>query len=458
MRLAQLRTDPEFIARLAAELGARLRGARVRDVGRLADGRTAILLWLRGHELALCVDLFATPPLVTLEEHELPIQAEPGFIRALGAALRGSTLLAADARKGDRLLRLTFGTRSRFGIGDESIVYVELVPRFGNVVLVRNERIVAAAKEFSLAENPARAVQAGQPYSLPPLVARAGASPTPIPQEGSVLEVMLAHRNAGLQAQAGGRLQEQRRALTRRIEERATKVRAELGRIASQRSSVSGRDRLRERGEQLLARLHEFEARERDEAKAEAKRLFARYKKLGASAAHLDGREQTLRATLEALDQLQWEAERTDDVDLRDVEDAFAHLGRHTPRQRAVRNRKRVPLEVRTTNGSRILVGRSPSENAELTFRTARPNDWWFHAQGVPGAHVILQRDARGEPPADDIERAASLAAFFSKARASGKVAIDYTLRKYVRAQRDAPPGLVWYTNPQTIVVTPRSP
>jgi predicted ribosome quality control (RQC) complex YloA/Tae2 family protein len=76
----------------------------------------------------------------------------------------------------------------------------------------------------------------------------------------------------------------------------------------------------------------------------------------------------------------------------------------------------------------------------------------------MPGAHVILQRDDRDEPPADDIERAASLAAYFSKARANAKVAIDYTLRKYVRAQRDAPPGLVWYTHPQTITVSPAPP
>ncbi|HTC31060.1 MAG TPA: hypothetical protein VK702_10045, partial [Candidatus Acidoferrum sp.] len=117
--MASLRTSPELIARLAAELDARFTGSRVRDVGRLPDGRTAVVLWSRGSEFALCIDVFGTPPMLTVEEGlELPIEVEPGFIRAAGAALRGSTLLAVKARKDDRLLRLTFGTRSRFGVGD----------------------------------------------------------------------------------------------------------------------------------------------------------------------------------------------------------------------------------------------------------------------------------------------------------------------------------------------------
>jgi predicted ribosome quality control (RQC) complex YloA/Tae2 family protein len=170
-------------------------------------------------------------------------------------------------------------------------------------------------------------------------------------------------------------------------------------------------------------------------------------------------RERTLRSLLQAIEQLRWEAERIDETDLADVEHAAAQLeARKTKTGKSATRRKRAPLEVRTASGSRIVVGRSPSENADLTFRVARSNDWWFHAQNMPGAHVILQRDDRDEPPADDIERAASLAAYFSKGRASAKVAIDYTLRKYVRAQRDAPPGLVWYTHPRTIMAEPAPP
>jgi predicted ribosome quality control (RQC) complex YloA/Tae2 family protein len=114
-------------------------------------------------------------------------------------------------------------------------------------------------------------------------------------------------------------------------------------------------------------------------------------------------------------------------------------------------------LELRTPGGSRIVIGRSPVENAELTFHVARPDDLWFHAQGVPGAHVILSRDDRGRAPDEDLQAAASLAAFYSKAQAAASAPVDYTLRKHVRKQRAAPPGLVWYTHAKTIVAQPQS-
>jgi predicted ribosome quality control (RQC) complex YloA/Tae2 family protein len=114
-------------------------------------------------------------------------------------------------------------------------------------------------------------------------------------------------------------------------------------------------------------------------------------------------------------------------------------------------------LEYRTATGSRIVVGRSPVENAELTFRLARPNDLWFHAQKIPGAHVILTRDDRLDAPDEDVQLAASLAALHSRAKASASVAVDYTLRKHVRKQRAAPPGLVWYTQAKTVIVEPRA-
>ena len=456
-----MRTDPELIARLAAEIDARFSGSRVRDVGRLPDGRVALVLWSRGHERLLCIDAFGTPPLITLDDmRELSIERETGFIRALGAALRGSTLLSGKARKGDRLVRLTFGTRSRFGVGDESDLYIELVPRFGNIVLVRKERVVAALKEFSLAENGTRAVEVGHAYALPPLVARPRPDgPEAVAPNESVLDYVSAYRVQAVDSGESRRTQQRRGALVKRLDERERKVRRELEAVTQKAHAAAGRDQLRERGEALYGSLHELDEVAREAAKEEAAGLFARYKKLGASLTHLASRERMLRSMLEAIEQLRWEAERIDDTDLTDVEQAMLRLDPRAAKvAKTAPRRKRAPLEVRTASGSRIVVGRSPSENADLTFRVARPNDWWFHAQNTPGAHVILQRDDRSEPPADDIERAASLAAYFSKARASAKVAIDYTLRKHVRAQRDAPPGLVWYTHPSTITVAPAPP
>ena len=111
-------TDWVLTARLALELEERLRGARFRDAGLLDDGRVGLLLRSRGTEAILAVDLFASPPHVTLEAGELAVGPEPGFASALVRSLRGMTLERVWARRGDRVLRLTFAARSRFGVDD----------------------------------------------------------------------------------------------------------------------------------------------------------------------------------------------------------------------------------------------------------------------------------------------------------------------------------------------------
>jgi predicted ribosome quality control (RQC) complex YloA/Tae2 family protein len=251
--------------------------------------------------------------------------------------------------------------------------------------------------------------------------------------------------------------QRRRRELLGRLNRRESTLRGELHQLERKRALAAGRNELRREGEAIFASLHERPEHERSEAKERASALFAEYKKLAAALPHLAARERHVRGSIEAIESLRWEAERTGDDALGDVEHAVAQL---TPRARlrprsSVRRRRRAPLELRTSAGSRILIGRSPSENADLTFRIARPNDLWFHARGIPGAHVILSRDDRISPPQQDVQAAAALAAFHSKARTGSAVPVDYTLRKFVRKRADAPPGLVWYTHPTTVLAEP---
>lgn len=106
-----------------------------------------------------------------------------------------------------------------------------------------------------------------------------------------------------------------------------------------------------------------------------------------------------------------------------------------------------------------VLVGRSNFENDEITFQVAKPNDWWFHAQGVPGSHVVLRsRGGSDGPPARVIERTASIAAHFSKAKHSSLVPVIYTQRKYVRKFRGAKPGQVTCEREKMVMVPPALP
>jgi predicted ribosome quality control (RQC) complex YloA/Tae2 family protein len=502
-------TDWVLFRRAAHELESQLRGAKVREAGLLPDGRLGLALRSRSGTTLLAIDAFGTPPSLSLEDGEGSIRAEAGFVRALAGGLRDTTFLGARARRGDRLIRLLFGSRSRFGVGDEFELYLELVPRFGNVVLVKGGVVVAAAKEFSLAENGSRAVQAGMRYAPPParpgsvvpkIVLDAGNTEEtflPIAEgDEAMREPLYVYRTNGALVAAhvvplrqfpdadasrepsmlallremradregsGERIRTARRraSLVKRLDERERKLRDELRWLEAKRQRAGERDALREEGERIYGSLHEIGDEEREEAKDRAAKLFMQYKKLGTALPHIETREQLVRSGLEAVESLRWETERAADDLLDDVEAAVAQMdpNRKQQRREAPRKKKRrAPLEYRTAGGSRIVVGRSPAENADVTFTIGRPNDLWFHTQGIPGAHVILARDDRTEAPQDDIETAASLAALYSKGKASAKVAVDYTLRKHVRKQQNAPPGLVWYTHPATVLVAPAAP
>lgn len=105
------------------------------------------------------------------------------------------------------------------------------------------------------------------------------------------------------------------------------------------------------------------------------------------------------------------------------------------------------------------LVGRSNFENDEITFKVAKSNDYWFHAQGVPGSHVVLRsRGGSDAPSARVIELTASLAAHFSKAKHSSLVPVIYTQRKYVRKFRGARPGQVTCEREKMVMVPPALP
>ncbi len=105
------------------------------------------------------------------------------------------------------------------------------------------------------------------------------------------------------------------------------------------------------------------------------------------------------------------------------------------------------------------LVGRDDRANDELTFHHAAPDDVWLHAQGVPGSHVVLKGSAgSGNPPRSVLERAASIAAHFSRARHSSLVPVIWTRRRYVRKFRGARPGQVRCEREKTLVVPPELP
>ncbi len=113
--------------------------------------------------------------------------------------------------------------------------------------------------------------------------------------------------------------------------------------------------------------------------------------------------------------------------------------------------------EYRSTEGWRILVGKSDAGNDRLTGRIAAPDDFWFHVRDYPGAHVVL-KGAGAQPPDEAIRAAGSIAAWHSGARAEGLVDVAYTRRKNVRKVKGGPPGKVLLGESGTVRVRPGIP
>jgi len=117
---------------------------------------------------------------------------------------------------------------------------------------------------------------------------------------------------------------------------------------------------------------------------------------------------------------------------------------------------EQLPFHEFEFNGFRILVGKNAKSNDMLTLRYAFKDDLWLHAKDVAGSHVLIKHQAGKKIGKDVIERAAQLAAYYSKRKNETLCPVTVTLRKFVRKRKGDPPGMVVVEKEDTILVEPR--
>ncbi|MFC2036517.1 NFACT family protein [Chloroflexota bacterium] len=190
-----------------------------------------------------------------------------------------------------------------------------------------------------------------------------------------------------------------------------------------------------------------------------AQTYFARYRKAQRATAGIPARLTEAELALRDLEQLETDLELASSrPEIDQVREALVEGGHLKAKKgKVTKTGRSKPLALTSPDGHAILVGRNSRQNDEVTFRRANGDDWWFHARGVPGAHVIVRSAGKILPPAT-LQRAAELAAYFSRLRIESDVPVDYTRRRRVRRIPGAAPGLVTCTQEQTIRVVPRGP
>lgn len=112
------------------------------------------------------------------------------------------------------------------------------------------------------------------------------------------------------------------------------------------------------------------------------------------------------------------------------------------------------PLHYISSDGFHMYVGKNNIQNEEITFQMAEGGDWWFHAKGMPGSHVIVKCKG-AELPDKTFEQAARLAAHYSRGGSQDKIEVDYIQKKHVKKPKGAKPGFViYYTNYSMLIDT----
>ena len=143
--------------------------------------------------------------------------------------------------------------------------------------------------------------------------------------------------------------------------------------------------------------------------------------------------------------------------DLAEIRDELFRSG-YASRMKGYAAPKKQPAptvaKFKTTNGFLVLCGKNNLQNEHITHKLADRNDYWFHAKGVPGSHVVMVTDGV-EPDVQDFTDAASIAALYSKAAGGAQIPVDYLLVRHVRKVPGAKPGFVTYHTNWTAYVTP---
>lgn len=146
----------------------------------------------------------------------------------------------------------------------------------------------------------------------------------------------------------------------------------------------------------------------------------------------------------------------TDETDINDIRFELREQGyiKMRNQKKSKPQQKSKPLHYISRDGFDIYVGKNNRQNDELTLRFASPSDLWFHTKDIPGSHVIIKTQNNTIPKTTIID-AANLAAFYSKAKTSSNVPVDYTQKRFVKKPNGARPGMVIYDNQTTVYITP---
>lgn len=270
------------------------------------------------------------------------------------------------------------------------------------------------------------------------------------------------------------RVKQQAGDLERWLSNEIDKLRLKLKKLDQDYARASKLDEFQLFGELLMASLYKFEkgvervtvenyytgdqvtipVSPRKTPIENAQSYYTKYNKAKNALVMIEEQKQKTEDEIQYFEMLSQQVQQAAPADIEEIREELAEQG--YLRLRASKKKKKPtkpePEKFISSTGIPISVGKNNKQNDYLTFKLAKRSDTWLHTKDIPGSHVVIHTD---QPDETTLHEAAVLSAYFSKARESSSVPVDYTEIRQVKKPNGAKPGFVIYFEQKTLYVTP---
>ncbi|MGB2871622.1 Rqc2 family fibronectin-binding protein, partial [Psychrobacillus psychrotolerans] len=192
----------------------------------------------------------------------------------------------------------------------------------------------------------------------------------------------------------------------------------------------------------------------RKTATQNAQKYYSRYTKAKTALLKIEQQFEITKDDIAYFELLLQQVMQASPTDIEEIREELMEQG--LLKMRASKKKKKpvkpTPERFIASDGTEISVGKNNKQNDFVTFKLARKTDTWLHTKDIPGSHVVIHSE---NPSEQALLEAANLAAYFSKARESSSVPVDYTVIKQVKKPNGAKPGFVIYFEQTTLFITP---
>lgn len=397
----------------------------------------------------------------------------PKEAREIWANLRNSKLDNLQMRDDDRILTLDLHFQDIYGEDRDHQLVCEFMPPKPNVIIIRKDKnlVLDALVKYSLADNPMRMVMVNQPYYPPKTSFEPDPAAVATIPAGSAAEningyfrlrhqEILKPQDKALQVKHKLKIidKELKRLLKRLDFQKEDLVNAEKADyFQACAEAIKPNMQLIKAGQEQLITTDYLDPDLREIAvpllvdKSPHQNLnyyIKKYHKAKNGLAIIGINIKRTKAEIEAVNKLRQRLEDGEDLDL-DIKDKSGTITQKISQMDKV-------LQYKYSEDWQIYIGRKAKENDFVTTKIGKPQDWWFHSRIYRGAHVLLRNLKKQELPPELLRQCASLAAWYSQAKFSVNVPVDYTQIRYVRKPKGSAAGFVTYTNYKTYFATPQ--